>query len=195
MNKQTLTEESQPAPTPTWGPKLRCWHCLSLRAQRTGGPGRGKAQGWMIWRAGEGSQAPAREAGGPGLAEAVPSACPLFRGAWPAPFPLTLEVFGGGAAWPALASWGRWPGGQAGQGAAAVESDLPPTPPPRTHIWWGKGRVSQGHTCARHPYITHMATPSSRDTLTHSPCTHTCTRTHTRFCRMPSLLRVQTQAP
>lgn len=53
----------------------------------------------------------------------APSAFSLLPGVWLALHPLTLEVLGGGMAWPSLASWGE--DGQAGkldQGLAAVHA-------------------------------------------------------------------------
>lgn len=135
----------------------------------------------MIWRDGEGSPALLEKQGALGRKKLCPFSLSPFPRVWPVLFPLTLEVFGGGVVWPSLASWGD---GQAGKLAKGLLPQTPPHSPesPSTHTHLvGEGEGQPGTHVHRAPlHHTYTATPSTPDTLTHSPFTHPCTQcTHT----------------
>lgn len=126
-----------------------------------------------------------------GLAEALSLQPPPLSGAWPAPFPLTLGVLRGAGRSLAAAGFSRKVARKASwaRGCCRRLPFSPWNPAPCTHLWWGKGRVSQEHTCTRHPYIMHTATSSTHDTLTHSPFTQPSTQVHahTHWVRLSPL--------
>ena len=127
---------------------------------------------------------------------------PSFLGLGPAPFPLTLEVLGGGEGQLGHV-WLPGEDGQAGKPGKGLLQWSPTsplnTPSMHTHLV-GEGEGKPGtHVHPAPSHHTHTATPSTRDTLTHSPFTHPAhTRVHTHtHPLLPSplpLTRVQTQA-
>lgn len=106
-----------------------------------------------------------------------PFSLPLFQGLG---LLLTLGVLRGAGRSLAAAGFSRKVARKASwaRGCCRRLPFSPWNPATCTHLWWGKGRVSQEHTCTRHPYIMHTATSSTHDTLTHSPFTQPSTQVH-----------------